>query len=187
MQSAVCDGDTIGHRCCRVHDCKVPLSTNKHRFCPTHDHLKTQCAVTDCSVQISPGFRTCDNVEHRALEKAYFQRGKALFQLRARLKKAGVAVPPDSVSLLENNDDSEHEEEMVIESTPNGPVEALDCDGKPEEGNRRLRAYFGGRRTHNEQLIMRPCGVILSRATFYGSEAVSAVNVGIHLLLSITY
>lgn len=176
MQPAVCDGDTIGHRSCRVHDCKVPLSTHNHRFCPVHDHLKTRCAVTNCISEVTPGFRTCEDVEHRALEKAYFQRGKALFQLRSRLKKAGIAVPPDSVP-LEDDSHPDNDEEMVIESSPSGPLEVLDCAGKPEEGNRRLRAYFGGRRTHNEQLIMRPCGVILSRATFYGSEAVSAVNV----------
>ncbi|KIJ12502.1 hypothetical protein PAXINDRAFT_82820, partial [Paxillus involutus ATCC 200175] len=35
---------------------------------------------------------------------------------------------------------------------------------------------FGQWQTHNEQLIMWPCGVILARATFFGSEVVSAVN-----------
>ena len=56
--------------------------------------------------------------------------------------------------------------------------EALaECDGKAEAGNRKLRTFFGRRRTHNEQLIMRPCGVIIARATFFGSEAISAVNV----------
>ncbi|KAI0351937.1 hypothetical protein OH77DRAFT_1461005 [Trametes cingulata] len=39
-----------------------------------------------------------------------------------------------------------------------------------------IRARFGQRRTHNEQLIQRPCGVILSRATLFGSEAVSGVK-----------
>lgn len=163
MHPAVCDGDTIGHSSCRVHDCKIPLSSHNHRFCPDHDHLNKKCAVTDCLNDCVVGYRTCDEGEHRALEKAYFKRGKALFQLRTRLKKAGVAVPVDSVPL-----------EDVLESEDD---EALECDGKPEGGNRRLRAYFGKRRTHNEQLIMRPCGVILSRATFFGSEAISAVHV----------
>jgi hypothetical protein len=116
-----------------------------------------------------------------ALEKAYFKRGDALFQLRSRLKKAGVAVPSDSVPLGMDGDD----EEVMMASTTDseGLIEVFDCDGKPDTGNRQLRAYFGRRRTHNEQLIMRPCGVILSRATFFGSEAVSAVNVSqcIHL------
>ncbi len=57
-----------------------------------------------------------------------------------------------------------------------------DCDGKAEAGNRKLKTFFGRRRTHNEQLIMRPCGVIIARATFFGSEAISAVNVS-HLFV----
>lgn len=165
MHPAVCDGDTIGHPLCRVHDCKIPLSSHNHRFCPDHDHLNKKCAVTECLNGCAVGFHTCDEEEHRALEKAYFKKGKGIFQLRAQLKKAGVAVLVDSVP-LEDIHESDSEDD-----------EALGCNGKHEGGNRRLRAYFGRRRTHNEQLIMRPCGVILSRATFFGSEAISVVHV----------
>lgn len=125
----------------------------------------------DCSA----GFQTCDDREHRALETAYFTRGKSLYKLRSRLRKTGVAVPADSVPDGEGEYD---DDEVIVESGRDGPVEVA-CDGKPEVGNRKLRAYFGSRRTHNEQLIMRCCGVILSRATLFGSEAVSAVNVRI--------
>jgi hypothetical protein len=52
------------------------------------------------------------------------------------------------------------------------------CDGKPEVGNRKVRARFGRRRTHNEELCVASCGVILGRATFYGSEAPNGVRVG---------
>ncbi|KAJ7741865.1 hypothetical protein B0H16DRAFT_1323588 [Mycena metata] len=161
-QAAACDGNSIGHRSCKVHDCQNPLPNLRHHFCVKHQHLSLKCAVIDCPAQTAPGHRTCDAQDHRSLEAAYFTRGNAMFQLRARLKKAGVAVPDDSVPL----------------GDAAGPVEvdADDCDGKPEGGNRRLRAIFGGRWTHNEQLIMRTCGVILSRATLFGSEAVSAVN-----------
>ncbi|KAJ7627805.1 hypothetical protein DFH06DRAFT_1272919 [Mycena polygramma] len=133
IQAAGCDGNTIGHRSCKIHDCKNPLVSQRQHFCADHQHLKAKCAVVDCSLDNVPGRRTCDDPEHRALETAYFKRGDAMFQLRSRLKKAGVSVPDDSV-----------------------PID--------------------GRWTHNEQLIMRTCGVILSRATLFGSEAVSAVN-----------
>ncbi|KAJ7670033.1 hypothetical protein DFH06DRAFT_1083660 [Mycena polygramma] len=171
IQTAHCDGDTIGHRCCKVHDCKVALSSNRQHFCAEHQHMTLKCAVTDCAEASASGFQTCNHPDHRALETAYFTRGKSLYKLRSRLKKAGVAVPSDSVP--EEEDD--WDDKVIIESGRDGPVE-VDCDGKPEGGNRRLRAYFGSRRTHNEQLIMRCCGVILSRATLFGSEAVSAVN-----------
>lgn len=42
---------------------------------------------------------------------------------------------------------------------------------------RRLKGSFGRRWTHNEQLIVRPCGVVISRATFYASESMSAAKV----------
>jgi hypothetical protein len=40
-----------------------------------------------------------------------------------------------------------------------------------------FKGQFGRRRTHNEQLIIAPCGIILARETFYHSEAFSAVAV----------
>ncbi|OJA20539.1 hypothetical protein AZE42_01607 [Rhizopogon vesiculosus] len=145
--------------------------TNRHQFCPDHQDLNQQCAVDGCDEVHTSGFRTCSNADHRALGDAYFKPEKALFQLRARLKRAGITLPLDSVpspsdSGSSNPNSADEDLEVILDS---------ECDGKPENGNRHLRARFGQRRTHNEQLIMRPCGVILARATFFGSEAVSAV------------
>lgn len=49
-------------------------------------------------------------------------------------------------------------------------------------GGRRLESarvwgVFGRRWTHNEQLMVRPCGVVIGRATFYASESLSGVKV----------
>jgi hypothetical protein len=57
------------------------------------------------------------------------------------------------------------------------------CDGKPETGNRPVKARFGWRRSHNEELCVASCGVILGRATFFGSEAPNGVRVGFYCLL----
>ncbi len=57
------------------------------------------------------------------------------------------------------------------------------CTEKPAEGNRRLRALFGRRRSHNEQLIVRPCGIIVARETFFGSETTPQVIVCHQLLV----
>lgn len=51
------------------------------------------------------------------------------------------------------------------------------CPERPAMPSRSLRAMFGRRRTHNEQLIVRPCGIIIRRETFYGSETVRQVLV----------
>lgn len=133
--------------------------------------------MVGCSYGRVAGFRTCTNEQHRALETAYFKRGKALFQLRDKAKQAGLSLPSDTTAEFDMQVDDD--EEVIVESQgPRSDINATEeCGGKSEDGNRKLRAYFGCRRTHNEQIIMRPCGVITSRASLYGSEAVSAVHV----------
>lgn len=142
-----------------------------------------KCAVTDCSSLQEDGFRTCSNPDHRRLEQAYFSHGQGIFKLCERLKKAGVILPSNSLS----EETPVHDAEAVVEAAGglsqggitvlDDPVDVANCDGKPDGGNRKLWAFFGRRRTHNEQLLMRPCGVIIAHATFFGSEVVSAVNV----------
>ena len=41
----------------------------------------------------------------------------------------------------------------------------------------RCRAQFGRKRTHNEQILVCPCGFIVSRATFFNAEAISSLAV----------
>ncbi|KAF9537886.1 hypothetical protein CPC08DRAFT_824680 [Agrocybe pediades] len=60
LQAAVTDGDTIGHPCCAVHDCKIPLLSNRDHYCPQHTReYHNRCAVTDCTATREDGFRTC--------------------------------------------------------------------------------------------------------------------------------
>ncbi|KAH6911335.1 hypothetical protein BKA70DRAFT_1460642 [Coprinopsis sp. MPI-PUGE-AT-0042] len=165
VQAAVCDGVTLGHPCCAYHNCKIPLMSQRDRYCPQHLYLLNHCAVKGCGSRNSDGFRTCSNPGHRQVETAYFAKGKAMFQLRSRLKNLGLpsTVINDPAAVAPPVMDEEEE------------VTAEDCGEKPLTGNRTYRAAFGCKRTHNEQLIERSCGVILSRTTFYGSEAVSGV------------
>jgi hypothetical protein len=44
---------------------------------------------------------------------------------------------------------------------------------KLDQGNKKIKAQFGRWRTHNEQTLVHPCGIIFARATMYGAEAVS--------------
>ena len=46
-----------------------------------------------------------------------------------------------------------------------------------ERQKKKVKAAFTRRWTFNEQLMVRPCGVILSRATFYEAESPSNVVV----------
>ncbi|KAJ3506212.1 hypothetical protein NLJ89_g6995 [Agrocybe chaxingu] len=228
IQAAVCDGITLGHPCCAIHDCKEPLEHHRRRYCSKHaktyEHL---CAVIACKADRVPPRRTCEDREHQALEDEYVKKGKAMFQLQGKLKRAGLHVPLDPLSTEEdpapvddkhgyNPEEDDYDEnpghedynqpsitvEPVAElghgqetNTPTTaaakdpkapPVEsagqpahesqaAADTPAPAEPTSKhKLKVIFGRRRTHNQQLIMRPCGVILSRATFFGSESISA-------------
>jgi hypothetical protein len=75
-------------------------------------------------------------------------------------------------------------ESMVSSHESGGPVDEeivvdlnAGCKGKPDAGNHQVKASFGQRWTHNEELYVASCGVILGRATFLGSEALNGVRV----------
>ncbi|KIJ70647.1 hypothetical protein HYDPIDRAFT_164613 [Hydnomerulius pinastri MD-312] len=101
--------------------------------------------INNCNTQCAPGHHTCDALEHRQLELAYYKPAKALFQLWARLKKAGVLLPADSV--LENEDGEMAEEVIEGEGRLEGGNgggekvgEVTECEGKSEEGNQAVSA-----------------------------------------------
>lgn len=174
----VTDGVTVGHQCCGIHNCHEPLANNHDRFYP--DHLLTHlciCAIVNCERSVTPSTRTCDDPTHQAIEKAYTQCSQAHFQLQEHLQRAYVAVPTNSdtsdvmIADLEANDPLEEEFEVPV-VVGEGSVETAK-QTKP----RKLCAKFGRNYTHNEQLIIAPCGMILARETFYGAEGVTSVVV----------
>ncbi|KAJ7475645.1 hypothetical protein FB451DRAFT_1557538 [Mycena latifolia] len=68
-------------------------------------------------------------------------------------------------------DDEDEEIELTL---PDAEFEG--CDGKSAKGNRTIRARFGRKRTHNDQLGVYSCGVIPGCATMFGSEAPNGVR-----------
>jgi hypothetical protein len=62
---------------------------------------------------------------------------------------------------------------------------AKPCPSKAPTGNRVLKAQMGRMQTHNEQTLVRPCGVIFARATMYRAEAVSNFLVMVKNVFSI--
>ena len=89
----------------------------------------------------------------------------ALFQLRQRLERQHRSYPNNTApsaaggNEVEDIDDADEE---TTDDTPDGP---------------KLRARFGRRWTHNEQLCVATCGTILGRMTMFGSEALTGVKV----------
>lgn len=174
LRSVVIDGVTVGHPCCNVHNCTTPLASMRDRFCPDHRQLDRVCVVTDCDQSARPGTQTCTISTHKALEDYYQEQGKAMFQLRLRLERARARADNGaSESQLPGHNSGTVDD---INSDIDISSDML-CEGKPEAGNRRLKARFGRRWTHNDELCTASCGIILGRMTFFGSEAPNGVRV----------
>jgi hypothetical protein len=180
LRSVVVDGVTVGHPCCSEHDCSIPLWSSRDRYCPTHAHLTNLCVAVSCEDTAEKGFKTCTHPNHRNLETKYNLSSKAMFQLRHHLERANRqthdSLPTDFAS---NSDNGESLEGSGVQYDQEVEITANDCNGKSSSGNqnRTIRARFGRRRTHNDELCVASCGIILGRTTFYGSEAPSAVRV----------
>ena len=201
-QVVVTDGLTLGHPCCGSFRCTIPLHNNHNRFCPTHYNLHDICAITDCMEPVVEGMKSCNNIEHQKMEQLQSEKGKVVFTLKECLQHHCIAHPNAAMTApaQENNeaiDDLEETNtwfeknggEVCVFTDPNpGSVGVLDdkkpasaeCEGtKSELRNRNIRAQFGRCRTHNEQTLVCPCGVICAHATFYSAEAVSNVLVSV--------
>jgi hypothetical protein len=173
----VIDGVTIGHPCCGIHNCQIPLSSNRNRFCDDHKGNASICSIVGCSAPITSGdAMTCDNPDHRAVEKLHRERGQSRFQLQQRLERARIVHPNDALgtaiaTISDLADCDEEEEEFILGSSD------LPTQQQRSSTTKKLSARFGRKRTHNEQLIVAPCGMIIARETFFGAEAVSSVVV----------
>jgi hypothetical protein len=168
----VIDGVTMGHTCCVVQDCPIPLTDQQDWFCIVHRDLRRQCCVNDCNLPVETRHITCGNPLHRAFEHSR-DANPAIFVLRRRMDRAGLAEIPVAGGI-----------EISGQVTSNVPLTTT-----THTSSERLvplkqlpKGRLSRRWTHNEQLFVRPCGVIISRATFFGSEGVSGVKV--HILRS---
>ena len=137
---------------------------------------------------------------HQQIETKHHERSTGSFLYKERLQHAQVSQPLDSLATSHHTLEQDVQEDfetytvhgnnvqMHVEKNP-GTIGVLDtemtgtaltatenepCPSKSATGNRPLlKAQFGRRRTHNEQTLVRPCGVIFARATMFGAEAVS--------------
>ncbi|KAF8166839.1 hypothetical protein BJ912DRAFT_1025855 [Pholiota molesta] len=180
---AVMDGTALGHLRCSVHNCQTPLTVSRDRFCPNHRQLNNICAIKGCDNSIIPKTRTCQDPVHQNIEKIHTLKGQSRFQLQERLRKAGVshlvldADEASDVSPAAFYDDAVEDQEFEV-ADPHGLQEGTSdlrgaSPGLKPEPKKKIRAQFGRKRTHNEQILVAPCGMILARETFYGAEAIS--------------
>ncbi|KAJ7033257.1 hypothetical protein C8F04DRAFT_1210932 [Mycena alexandri] len=179
VQALLSDGLAMGHVRCQVPHCTKFHNSNRDRFCPTHTHLAYVCSIVGCDRPIIPSKKTCDDPKHTEVERLHYEREKAAFTLRDRLQKHRLAHPAGDADLeepeLELADDdiewfeADTDGNVRVRSKENpGSVGTVDSDAceanKSPEGNRRWKALFGRCRTHNEQILVWPCGLFVQKA-----------------------
>lgn len=116
------------------------------------------------------------------------ERGQSRFQLQERLTRARVAHPNDSLgreftNISELADIDEDNEEFELLTGQMTSMQSNHTSGLANSPKKKIRAQFGRKRTHNEQIIVAPCGIIMARETFFGAEAVSSVVVSASLII----
>jgi len=179
----VMDGITIGHPRCASDGCKSPLATARDQFCIGHRNSGNICAIRGCNQSVfGIGRRTCADPAHHDIEKLHEMRGQSRFQLQERLQRARVAHPIDSIAEERKSDeivDEEADEEFVVgDDSGITRVQPMPATNFPQlQVKKRVKANFGRKRTHNEQVLVAPCGIILARETFYGAEGISTCAV----------
>ncbi|TFK80894.1 hypothetical protein K466DRAFT_503083 [Polyporus arcularius HHB13444] len=197
-QAILSDGIAMGRPCCGEFKCQIPLANNCHRFCPTHFHLHFKCAVIGCNADVAEGSKSCPDPVHQEMERQLHLPGRSMALLSARLRHVITARTDSSVAVeevlaaVEGEVDGEvefqeHAGQVQMQPQPApGSIGTLEpssnafgpspCPAtKSDSGNRKHKALWNRRRTHNEQILVRPCGTMCARATMYGAEAVSNV------------
>ncbi|KAJ6609392.1 hypothetical protein B0H10DRAFT_1813877, partial [Mycena sp. CBHHK59/15] len=157
ITAGVHDGVTVCHLTCFVHDCTEPLPSQKARFCVPHTYLKNICYIHGCNSPTQPGFSTCTVESHQAHELASLERHAAMFQLQNRLQTHGIPQVPEAGST-------------------SMPLSLTQASSSSSNSASTVKGKNSRSWTHNEQLFVRCCGVIISRATFYGSEGITGVS-----------
>lgn len=156
ISAAVTDGVTVGHPCCNERDCKIPLDKVTDEYCGLHQNLGAECCIQTCVNPCQVGYRTCHMEAHRKEERRRAERGRRKPKMSKGKNMSGVAV----------GDAGEGAEgaESVETTTLN-------------EGRSVVKGVFSRRWTHNEQLMVRPCGIVIGRATFFSAESMTGVKV----------
>ncbi|KAF7288473.1 hypothetical protein HMN09_01389500 [Mycena chlorophos] len=155
IRGGTTDGVTIGHPRCRIEKCRNPLESMKDKLCTTHAHLADRCLAHNCENKAPRGHITCSIPAHRAKEEEHKRAAEPAFlDLDRRLTKDGV-----STQTPRRKATSTSTQHRSTPSKRSGPIK-LD-----------LTRFW----THNDQLFILCCGVIISRTTFYHDEGVSSV------------
>lgn len=194
IRAVVTDGLTIGHWRCSASSvqleelahrdgraapngpCLNPLPKVNSRFCADHEvSLKGWCIAQPCKALAEPGSKVCGNEDHMAAMEAFQAKKKKNFSLKSMLNRPGSNLPSDPTVHLNPLTAEIIDLDEILQADESDRAHEAARDGG--EAKPKGSASLSRNRTHNDQLIVGTCGIILSRKTFYNAEAPSALRV----------
>ena len=139
--------------------------------------MRLQCAADGCSEPAEEGYSTCSDRVHREAENEKRKAAPAYQDLQRRLRKGNV--PTTSRRSFKPMTDAQDLEEYNEDASSDSPVDPSSSTLSKGPKVRLTRKY-----THNEQLFIYSCGIIVSRGTLFSAEGILAVKVKRVSLLS---
>jgi hypothetical protein len=94
-----------------------------------------------------------------------------------RTPRHSTCIDPQHRLFEQNFVDSRASGHRTVRASRSAKTFDVGDNGNGLSTSRELRARFTRSWTHNEQLMVRPCGIIIGRATFYNSESLVACKV----------
>ena len=156
----------IGHPHCQVYHCTEHLQSPRDRYCKTHRAFDYVCAIHSCDLPCTDSKWICSTPGHRAVEEEQCRRGHVMSELKRCMQardvassiRAGAYIEP--LPLFLNDPDLDD------------PAWTSNVECKQvHKRTTKIKLTLTRRWTHNEQLLVRPCNIIISRATFYEAES----------------
>lgn len=190
MRAMVTDGITVGHWRCSASaqqlqsldptstatHCEQHLDKVTHRFCPEHHLLLHNiCEAQPCVAPAIAGTKTCGDIKHKAAYRDFKDKTKSFFGLPRRFNRPNTHIRSDPSELIstETGEVALSAEDLMYADVDNRKHEAGRNGGEGSDGK---KINLSRNRTHNEQLMVAPCGVVVARKTFYKSESVPQVK-----------
>ncbi|KAH9819249.1 hypothetical protein DFH28DRAFT_1148633 [Melampsora americana] len=154
--------------------CTTPLVRTSDRFCPLHrEKLGKRCVAQPCKNNALEGTATCGLQDHVTAYTQFKSHITSNFSLTSMLNRPGSNRPSDPTV----HQDWNTAELIGLEDIQQGNEEDRTHE-QAREGSDHPPPHIclSRKRTHNDQLIVCTCGVVLARETFFHSEGVSAVR-----------
>ena len=159
-----------------MNKCQIRLASTKEKFCPDHQHLTSQCLIKGCERPTESGYITCSDSLHRAKEQERNEKSRsAYYDLSRRLNKDNT--PRTHVPRHKDNADSSAQNTTHLDDLPQLETAEPAQQAASTTKEKRLTLQTSRNWTHNEQLFVLSCGVIVARSTFFFSEGVASVKV----------